>query len=241
MRYSNQVDGCQIWLGYEGVGSSDASTGEIHVEDSPRAGGRYTITREAKWRIQDGSLDDFQKARLTTLLIDQRQIGVRWPKVTATLIDDAKRAPTLPVFERADRLLRFIAEQVPTIGTRTQVVPDIPAAYAWSESTNWQEVEFCLDYLKEQGWIRGVSTSHGTFVGTVTVAGYGRIGELKTNVDSAQAFVAMWFDDSMNEAYEKGIKPAIENTGYNPFKISDKPDVDKIDDEIIGRSDVPGS
>ena len=44
----------------------------------------------------------------------------------------------------------------------------------------------------------------------------------------------MWFDPSMEEAYNRDIQPAIENTGYNPFKINDKPDVDKIDDEIIG-------
>ena len=35
-------------------------------------------------------------------------------------------------------------------------------------------------------------------------------------------------------AYNRGIRPAIENTGYEAFKINDKPDVDKIDDEIIG-------
>ena len=57
---------------------------------------------------------------------------------------------------------------------------------------------------------------------------------LKTSsVDSAQAFVAMWFDDEMNDAYEKGIKPAIEQSGYTPMRIDRKPDANKIDDDII--------
>ena len=44
----------------------------------------------------------------------------------------------------------------------------------------------------------------------------------------------MWFADAMNDPYEKGIEPAILETGFKPFLINRKPDVDKIDDEIIG-------
>lgn len=43
----------------------------------------------------------------------------------------------------------------------------------------------------------------------------------------------MWFDASMDDAYEKGIKPAIEEAGYEAMIINRKPDVVKIDDEII--------
>ena len=50
----------------------------------------------------------------------------------------------------------------------------------------------------------------------VTVEGYRRIAEQKVNLSSDQAFVAMWFDDSMNEVRDKGILPAIWNTGYRP-------------------------
>ena len=57
--------------------------------------------------------------------------------------------------------------------------------------------------------------------------------ELETNPDSAQCFVAMWFDPSMEEVYEKGIKPAIEAVGYSPLRIDRQEFVGKIDDEII--------
>lgn len=43
----------------------------------------------------------------------------------------------------------------------------------------------------------------------------------------------MWFDDSMVPAWENGIKPAIENTGYTPMRIDQKEHVDRIDDQII--------
>ena len=54
----------------------------------------------------------------------------------------------------------------------------------------------------------------------VTVEGHSRVEELdiqEKTLDRAQAFVAMWFDHSMVEAYEKGIGPAIETTGYIPL------------------------
>ena len=43
----------------------------------------------------------------------------------------------------------------------------------------------------------------------------------------------MWFDESMDKAYEEGIRPGIEDAGYRPLRIDRKPDVDKIDDEVI--------
>ena len=43
----------------------------------------------------------------------------------------------------------------------------------------------------------------------------------------------MWFDDSMKDAYENGIKLGIEDAGYNPLPINRKEHINKIDDEII--------
>ena len=37
----------------------------------------------------------------------------------------------------------------------------------------------------------------------------------------------------MNNVYEEGIERAIKNTGYKPMRIDKKPNVNKIDDEII--------
>ena len=101
---------------------------------------------------------------------------------------------------------------------------------AWSESTTLSEVNSLLEYLIHKNWISSIGQNHYV----VTVDGHGHIADLRTNVDSSQAFVAMWFDASMTEAYEKAIKLAIKESGYEPLRIDRKPDVDKIDDEIIG-------
>ena len=43
----------------------------------------------------------------------------------------------------------------------------------------------------------------------------------------------MWFHESTDEAFERGIKPAVEDTGYRPLRIDQKEHLNKIDDEII--------
>ena len=43
----------------------------------------------------------------------------------------------------------------------------------------------------------------------------------------------MWFDDSMEEVYDGGIKPAIEAAGYVPVRIKDTEFLGDVTDEIV--------
>ena len=68
----------------------------------------------------------------------------------------------------------------------------------------------------------------------LTVEGYERLEEIeKPYQDSTKVFVAMWFDPSMDEVWEKGIRPAITEAGYEPVRVDKQEHVNKIDDEII--------
>ena len=143
----------------------------------------------------------------------------------------------MSVDERADRLLRFVGKHSKRIGdTVALTLRGYPGSHqvlayamAWSESTEHDEVIFLRDYLVEQGWIQ----ERGSYLYCVTADGYRRIADVRTNTDSTQAFVAMWFGDEMKIAYSHGIEPAIESAGYKPMRIDQKADVVKIDDEII--------
>ena len=88
--------------------------------------------------------------------------------------------------------------------------------------------------MVERGWLDDSHGSMGVFRAVVTVDGYSRIADLESeSADSSQAFVAMWFDASMTDAYENGIDPGIRDTGYEPLRIDRKDHNNKIDDEII--------
>jgi len=50
---------------------------------------------------------------------------------------------------------------------------------------------------------------------------------------SSQAFVAMWFDAAVKEAYDGGIDPAVRGAGYEPLRVDRKEHEGKIDDKII--------
>ena len=43
----------------------------------------------------------------------------------------------------------------------------------------------------------------------------------------------MWFDNEMQDAYDKGIEPAVKDAGFMPMRIDRKQGVIKIDDEIL--------
>ncbi len=54
------------------------------------------------------------------------------------------------------------------------------------------------------------------------------------NVESDKAFVAMWFNPEMGDAYRLGIKPAIEDdAGYRAIRVDAVGHTGKIDDRII--------
>lgn len=236
---SNQISTCPIW-GPNAVArvQPDRRNDTISV-DSLRADGYYKITMEAMSMMRSDGMDDSEKARLTTMLVDEREQGVPWPRVTIERIEEAKKADPIPVPKRAERLLRYLvkcsaAELWREIHVLDLSAPDYKGALAWSESTEWSEIVFLSDYLSKEGWVEIAEYIGDVGRVTVTVDGYARIDSLKTSsVDSAQAFVAMWFDDETDAAYEKGIKPAIEQSGYTPMRIDRKPDANKLDDDII--------
>ena len=221
---------CPIW------GDTVTRIKQLHdrdgclIEGSPRIGGDYKISAQA---MQDvGTLNPKDKAKLTTFLLELRRAGDRTPLIDSDLVEKAKRANPLPVHVRAERLIQYWVKTWGLVGDRRDLSNDFLAdltAYAWSESTEQKELVFFVKYLTNRGWLE-VDRAMGY---AVTVPGYTHVGEQTIKKDLSQCFVAMWFDPSMDQAYEKGIEKAVRECGYTPLRIDKKPDVNKIDDEII--------
>lgn len=230
---------CPIWGGNPVEVYADIRRRIKFVRDSSRAGGGYSITYEAERIAQN--IEDRQKSKLTTWILDNQPrnpdeylaSSCDYPMVYKKTVDYIINQPFLNVHRRADRLLQFIASNSGTIGKQVSIQQNSQEMLAWSESTSENEVFFCLNYLQQNGWLQLNQFTDMDYLATVTVAGYSRIAEQETNLDSSQAFVAMWFGESMDEIFNKGIRPAIEDAGYRPLRIDQKPDINKIDDEII--------
>lgn len=239
---------CPIWgVGHSATfvsGGYNFDQGELRIYEealiaSPRTCGQYMLEERAYMLMRARSLSNEIRARLTTWLIEQRMLGVANPTITygiAYSFVETDERRSLSVAKRAERLLRFLTRQTKRVGEYVGIEKsgvDSYCALSWSESTDFEELIFLLQYLDAQGFIRNFGQSDTYCQMIVTVEGFGYLEEIITNPDSSQAFVAMWFDDSMDNAYENGIAKAITDAGFTPLRIDKEPKVNKIDDQII--------
>ena len=237
---------CLIW---PGCGESAEYIPGGTLVRSERTGGCYIVAKELVPSIRR-ELEDLARTRLTTWLIDQRRQTAGCPVVTRNALEGVKSSRPLLVSDRADRVLKHLVDRSTSIGEPVAIgdegdrnpfgqwigVPNaksIQNVLAISESQQWLEIAFLIQYLEEQGWVTRSYVISDYAACTVTVEGHSRIAETNANVTSSQAFVAMWFHDSLNEAYENGFEPAIRDAGYSPFIINRADFINKIDDEIV--------
>jgi len=141
---------------------------------------------------------------------------------------DSVKIPKEP-FDVIELLVKHIYEKMdyPERGLLVDVAFDYPLLY----SKNTREFLFYVNKARELGLIEPAPSKEGYIL---SLDGWEYIKELKyKEIKSKQAFVAMWFDSSLDEAWEKGFKVALEETGYNPLRIDLKEHNEKICDIII--------
>ena len=251
-----KVGDCVIWEDFPATRSTNQD-GTLSIL-SHRAGGRYRIGPEAAATMNRVRYSGNIPNLLTTWLVDQRVQGTNEPEVTEKIIEYVRNRRTLTIMEKADRLLTCLAEEAYELGWGIDFTDRTPniirqlgidpgqidharskhtnlLAYAWSESDDWDAIKALMDYLERREFVALVHgpTPQGTYRYEVTVEGYAKVEDVIGSTVSNQAFVAMWFDSSMNATYEKGIEPAIQAAGFDAKVINRDPTVDKIDDAII--------
>jgi hypothetical protein len=214
--------------------------------DSTRAAGRYFISRTAAQTLK--SWDERKKVVLTAWLVEQRRLGVHCPEILSINLENLENRSAPFVLDRADALLRYIALKSEFLGdvvkffaldnSSSPVIAN--ELLAWTSSRKIEELITLAEYCESQKFIeRRVQERAGTSQNTIhqlmlRPPGYARLAVLDgINAGSKRAFVAMWFDESMNEAYRCGIQPAIQDAGYEAVRIDRIDHNNKIDDRII--------
>ncbi len=154
-------------------------------------------------------LDNREKARLTTWMIEQRRLGVERPVLHLSYLNEIEskiQRSALSVHDRADELLKYIQKKTAYIGEDYGFTASNPPMemLAYTESVEEDELQYLLRYLFSQNWLE--LTDHEPHTQNmnviITVKGYGRLAELETVVvASSKAFVAMWFDESLGFLY----------------------------------------
>ena len=224
-------DECAIW----GITTDVRFIGnDRYLVNSLRAGGSYEIDGLVTLHCNNYAAD--QRRQITNWLFEQYILGQSRPLITQSIFKMVENRRALSVVERADRLLRWVESQTEAIGTTIKIPSGelASSAFAWSGSIDKEELLFLLKYLERKSWFSYLSLHSSGFDATISVEGYAHLAELDTKqVNSSQAFVAIWFDASMNDAYENGLKIGIEQAGYKSLRIDQKDHNNRIDDELI--------
>ncbi len=136
------------------------------------------------------------------------------------------RIPQNPI-EAVDCILLHLNKTLPVGTFYVPQTTDYSIAYAKDKTAFYE-------YLKIAAELSYLKLDQLSFRYSIGAKGWMRITELLQNkVKFDQAFVAMWFNPGMKEAFTLGIEPALKQTGYIPMKIDLKEHNEHVDDEII--------
>ena len=207
--------------------------------DSPRAGGVFHFDRYSFDRPNDGDM----QIKISRWIYDKNQLG-EIGYLTGEEIERIEKQERLRIEQRMDRLLQCFAGLPAQVShglcvagnTDRGALLTVQAATECSLGSRFEpitdELEWLIAAAMKSGWLEQHELHAEN--SRLTPEGVRRLEELETKaVNSEQAFVAMWFNESVDTAYEKGIEPATRDSGYRPLRIDKKEHNNKIDDEII--------
>jgi hypothetical protein len=203
--------------------------------DQPQIGGKYRISREAHELMQQRQ-DAALSRKVMSWVVRQHLAGTLSPLLTIDELDSIERSASPTFDERLRRFFAFVRTKdfQPSDYIRLGGTMDDAYRTQMQILTEWLDLEEkhisrFFQLTEELGLTR---LDHGRVY--LTAKGFERLDELRSsNRDSKQAFIAMWFETSLDEAYHKGIEPAVRATGHEPMRIDKKEHINKIDDEII--------
>ena len=152
------------------------------------------------------------------------------PNTIENLLQSAS-IPASPL-EAMDRILLYLERNAPSADEYVNLAPD--TNYPISFAKHQGEFSYYVSNLRALSYIESHSTMGRAYDHRLTASGWERVIEVRrTERDSDQAFVAMWFDSSLDSAFDNGFKLALEETGYRPVRIDREQYNEKIDDRII--------
>jgi hypothetical protein len=202
---------------------------EVHHQQCPRCG-EFKLPQTAGKTLCRMRKSSIIVIKLSGWIQDQNMVG-NIPALTDEQLKLIEITPTLGIQDRANRFLQYAVKKAPTLYSRFDIAD--PVFLAITYSNDQTEVKYLGKFLEEQGVMRLIGDSGKA---EITAHGHLRCEELNTRPSaSTQGFVAMWFDESMKEAYSSGFEIALREAGYDPVRVDRVEHVGKIDDEIIAQ------
>lgn len=179
--------------------------------------------------ISDNVFPTRERYRITAYLRNRPPQAIPTPEFLGEekLIELSETLPRYSVLEKQNSLLRHVEANSDSPGSAVMVVPEFDYPLFWMAGA--EEYEYHVQSLFDRGLLEGDSEHL-----TITYNGWDHLSKLShSRATSNQAFVAMWFDDSMADAWQSGISPGITDAGFQPRRVDDELHADQIDHRII--------
>jgi hypothetical protein len=200
--------------------------------ECPRCG-TFDLSQQAHWYLES---EEFKETRhlLAGVLRNASDSGQILQLTSRNAAELVARAPkNARITSIMDKLLLFVVEQSVASALRAHVV--IPAIdYPRYYLRSVDDLFYLAGLLAQQGLVDTAAIAGKGLPVRLTPKGWERGEQLQqTRGLPGQAFVAMWFDSSLDDAFAAGIKPALEASGYTALRIDRVEHNEKIDDRIL--------
>lgn len=173
-------DKCPIW-GTPCQELTSLSNIDFQVVNSPRAGGKYRITRATP-----GGMTEPLKMRLSRWIYEQNQRG-KIPEIDSNTLEVVKMRPMPSVPKRTEYCLQFLKSKTEALGGAVDMVSCSDEMQAAALLKNDDEAVYLIKEFINEDWIKikpGAESNSGLVV--IRLKGYLQLEELKkTNVASA--------------------------------------------------------
>ena len=197
------------------------------IADCPHCG-KFKLRNVSDTLLLQNIQNGEARIKVSGWVSDENRKG-QIPTITTEAVSLALSRPIPTVNERADRFLLEALHNLEHLNDSFNVSD--PRFVAATYSRDSLDVTYLCNMLIESDYIRRHAVGEDY---SVRPRGYIHAHKMKQVVGTTkQGFVAMWFDERLDEIYVEGFKHGIREAGYEPFRIDGKEHTNKIDDEII--------
>lgn len=200
--------------------------------------GNYDITDQAFYWLERGQRKD-DLHLLSSVTRQTHERGECFQITKDVICDDnsfdAQIRSIAPrgVVEKSNFLLQYLAKEAEYQPSKVTVIEplwDFPIAFCKDRG----ELDFYISHLADSGLVEDLQRTARSYGLKITFKGWEKIEQMaRPNLESKQAFVAMWFSDEVEDAFIKGIIPLEEDTGFSMMRVDMQEYNDKICDRII--------
>ncbi len=197
----------------------------------PKPGARINCAVCGEYRLSERLAQDLYYALPDSYIYSAiiREHFERGIELWVENLRELKESVVIPKnpLECIDRILLYIMNKTTSADEVVQFKEtDYPIAYA----KNYSAFLYLFQKAIGLGYLENLSGPNLR----LDLAGWKHLTEIsQKELRPNQAFVAMWFHNDLNEVWDNGLKPALEQTNYVPIRIDRTEHNDKIDDRII--------